>query len=285
MKKFHGVESILYRRNINDSIRKNGNKRALKKTEELNRNKVGRRLKGTNASNAPKSWQNESWWYYREGVAARMHVSRFMARPSLYMQTGHAWKVCGRRHVHWTWLIAYKRHCKSRRYNVCFCHRGARAATAHRDTWRSLKRCLGWWTSFLSFSPLSFSPFNVKLSWLHSFQLNSNRIICLNFFLWWFSIWLTNIGALFLFFFFFFFFCFFFFSSSAGVAKSCHVRKRTILVLDEWLTSRIWRRFGWNYRQKITGPTSGASGNDRGRNPILIKRTVIKDDWQVESIN
>lgn len=121
----------------------------------LNRNKFGR-LKGTNASNASKSWQNESWWYYREGVAARMHVSRFMARPSLYMQTGHAWKVCGRRHVHWTWLIAYKRHCKSRRYNVCFCHRGARAATAHRDTWRSLKRCLGWWTSFLSlFLPLS----------------------------------------------------------------------------------------------------------------------------------
>lgn len=122
-----------------------------------------------NTSNVAKSWQSESWWYYREGVAARMRVSRFMARPSLYMQTGHAWKVCGRRHVHWTWLIAYKRHCKSRRYNVCFCHREAQGRQPHTETHGDLFRDL--WGRVLFFFP---PAFNLRLSWLHSFQLDTN---------------------------------------------------------------------------------------------------------------
>lgn len=213
-------------------------KKKKKRKRWLNRNKF-ERLKGTNASNASKSWQNESWWYYREGVAARMHVSRFMARPSLYMQTGHAWKVCGRRHVHWTWLIAYKRHCKSRRYNVCFCHRGARAATAHRDTWRSLKRCLGWCTSFLSLFlsiqreiklvalvPIKFQQDNLSKFLFLSLSLSDD--------------FLFNIGIV------IFSLLLFSFSILFRRIKSCHVRKRTMLLR---LTSRIWRRFGWNYAE------------------------------------
>lgn len=45
----------------------------------------------------------------------------------------------------------------------------------HGDLWKDA------WGGAPLFS-LSFFPFNVKLNWLHSFQLNSNRIICLNFF-------------------------------------------------------------------------------------------------------